>query len=271
LDDALRSETMAEADPKAVGDMDGAQVTILGSCVTRDAFNYIKDAKIVFYLARSSLASIYARPWIVSPSEDDLQIEGKGDFENRMLRHDIRKQSAPIIRASTSTPLVVDFIDERFDLFIAGDSIITRSDLLQQTAYGRNIDGVRRLRRNTAEAMDLWREAALRFLDDIQGRPLVLHRALWAESYRNDETGEILPFGEADLRMVAEQNGLLNQYYDFIEAHYEDVRTVAPDPALVYSDFAHRWGRDFYHFSESYYRDISGKMRQALWPAPRIN
>lgn len=244
------------------------KVAILGSCVTRDAFGYMDNVDIDFYLARNSLVSIYSGPWVFSASEDELQVEGKGAFENRMLRHDLRKEAPAIIREGGSLPLVVDFIDERFDLWLKGGSVITRSNLLQLTVYGRALDGARLLRRRDPEAMRLWQAAARRFLSDVCDRPLILHRALWAEHYRNDETGEILRFEKHDLEQVALHNSLLNAYYDFIEANHPDVRTVIPAPELVYSDFAHRWGRDFFHFSEDYYRDIASKIGQALTRRP---
>ncbi|WP_018237849.1 DUF6270 domain-containing protein [Ensifer sp. BR816] len=244
--------------------MTQTQVAILGSCVTRDAFEHLNEVEISFYLARSSLTSIYAPPWDFTATDEELQVEGKGVFENRMLRHDLRKEAAGIIRVSADVPLVVDFIDERFDLFLAGGSVITRSNLLQLTPYGRRLEGVQLLRRVEPEAMHIWEQAALRFLGDLQGRPLILHRALWAECYRNDDTGEISRFGEADLKIVMQQNQLLNKYYDFITTNYTNVQTVAPAPELVYSNFAHRWGRDFFHFSDDYYRDIAGKIATTL-------
>lgn len=240
------------------------RVGILGSCVTRDAFPFVNEVDIDFYIARSSLASIYAPVWDARTSDENLLVDGKGAFENRMLRHDLSKSSAGIIRNAMETPLVLDFIDERFDLFAAEGSVITRSNLLMLTAYGKSLSGPRLLRRNTEEAKSLWRIAALSFLDDLKGRPLIVHRALWAESFRNDDTGEIHRFGEAEQRLVVQHNNLLTFYYDFLVENYSNVVVIDPTPDLVWSNFAHRWGRDFFHFSEDYYRDIARKISEAL-------
>lgn len=240
------------------------KVGILGSCVTRDVFQDLQDYEIAFYIARGSLASIYAPVWTVEGSPEQLQVARHGTFENRMLRYDLNKEAAPILRDGGDFPLLVDFIDERFDVFVRDTSVITRSNYLMQTEYGKSLTQARLLRRNTDEAKQLWTTAARAFCKDVRGRPILLHRAYWAEAYMNDDTGEICAFNDADLQIVAQQNALLRFYYDFIVDIFDAVEVIDPDPALVYSNFAHRWGRDFFHFSDAYYQDIGGKISKAM-------
>lgn len=240
------------------------KVGILGSCVTRDVFQYLKGYEVSFYIARGSLASIYAPAWTVEASPEQLKVEGKGDFENRMLRYDLNKEAVNIIRDGVDYPLFIDFIDERFDLIIRGESIITRSNFLMLTDYGKTLNQGRLLRRDTEESKQLWKNAALQFLDDLQGRPIILHRAFWAEAYLNDDTGEVCRFRESDLNIVLQQNEVLKFYYDFIVDNYQNTEVVEPDPKLVFSNFAHRWGRDFFHFSDAYYKDIAVRVEEVM-------
>jgi hypothetical protein len=239
-------------------------IAILGSCVSRDAINFIEGLKVSTYLARMSLISLYAKPWAFEATEDELIVEGKGEFENRMLRHDLCKTASEALRSSEPAPLLIDFIDERFDVFVDGETALTRSTPLMLTKYGKALAGPDVYRRHHARTLPLWEKAADRFLADIAGRKVILHRALWASHYRNDDTGEICSFDDKDLESVALHNRLLDHYYDYIEQRHGSVVSIRPEPEFVYSDFAHRWGRDFFHFSPDYYGDIAKKIEHAL-------
>ena len=69
------------------------KVGILGSCVTRDAIEHSDRLDVAYYVARSSLASIYSSPPL-NIAQDELKVDNKGNFECRMLEYDINKQSA---------------------------------------------------------------------------------------------------------------------------------------------------------------------------------
>ena len=63
-------------------------VRILGSCVTRDAFEITTDFKLVDYTARTSLASLATKSRIDSGILNNI----KSTFQKRMVERDMTKR-----------------------------------------------------------------------------------------------------------------------------------------------------------------------------------
>src|SRR5688572_18437592 len=96
---------------------------ILGSCVTRDIFSIMKDPSPITYYARSSLISIMGNP--IPVEEEMLQLDSA--FQRRMVLQDFQKTIFDDLSTLKFDYFIMDFIDERFDLFQIGDSYVTRS------------------------------------------------------------------------------------------------------------------------------------------------
>lgn len=56
-------------------------------------------------------------------------------------------------------------------------------------------------------------------------------------------------------------NKYLGRYYDCLLAGFDEVSVVEAPAELVYSDFAHKWGKDFFHYSDRYYMAVADKIR----------
>ena len=90
------------------------RVLIFGSCVSRDAFDFVTDGSvsIVDYYARSSFASAF-HP---DPVEDRFSADLASSFQRRQVRRDFSKTFPHAVRTSNFDLLLVDFTDERFQL-----------------------------------------------------------------------------------------------------------------------------------------------------------
>lgn len=111
-------------------------IDIFGSCVSRDIFNYIdqQDFGLVLkhYFARSSIFSLYAKP--LKYLEKDLQNESS--FQKRMVVNDLSKKTIDLLQNDHSKYLLIDFVDERFNLLKIDSTYITYTNEFKNTFKG---------------------------------------------------------------------------------------------------------------------------------------
>ena len=62
------------------------KVFVIGSCVTRDAFNFNTNHELVDYIARTSFASQSKKSWVDNGILDNIE----SSFQRRMVEHDMR-------------------------------------------------------------------------------------------------------------------------------------------------------------------------------------
>ncbi|QOL24415.1 hypothetical protein LP316_08535 [Thalassotalea sp. LPB0316] len=239
-------------------------LAILGSCVSRDAYELVKGlARLDFYAARSSLASIYGGSSL-NISEVDLEIPGKGKFEIRMLSYDINKYSKRLILESDTQYIMYDGIDERFDLLEVGNTLITRSNYLVNTDFGKSLESSKIIKRNSPDILSIWKSAADKFCHDVADKKVIIHKALWSTSYKNHDSNEVIEFDDEERRMAEQQNLILNDYYDYLESKLDNAFVIDVPKELVYSDYAHKWGRDFFHYGQEYYDYVAKELKKIL-------
>lgn len=232
---------------------------ILGSCVSRDAFEFIKnEASLSFYVARSSLVSIYSDPICVE-NEYDFIVHDDVNFSTKMVKMDLLKQSKSLLRNCDYDVLIIDLIDERFNIINVDGSFVTQSNYLIKTDFYKKLhDPV--VIGSWSEKFRLWKLSVDKLVEDVGCRKLFLHRAKWADKYKNHDTGDIVNFGEPEISVVRKNNNYLYECYDYINKVFPSVFNIEPNENFVYSDFHHKWGRDYFHYGDDYYRDISRKI-----------
>jgi len=230
-------------------------VMILGSCVTRDVFTVTHSEQHgITYYARTSLASVMSRPLDVS--EADIHLDSP--FQRRMILQDCRKTFWRDLVEVRPDVLILDFIDERFDLISVGDSIVTRSREFENSGLLSSFTDYRELVRTSEEVLTLWKASCLAFIERLRsvrpGDRVVLHRAMWAASYY-DADRQILDFPYA--RAIANANGMLSAYYDYFVEHMPEVVSVSA-PCLA--DVGHMWGLSAYHYADEYYAQVMAQL-----------
>ena len=131
-----------------------SRVFIYGSCVSRDAFSLPEAAKfsVVEYCARTSLVSAWAP---VVPCAN-VPLDRLGSFwKSRCIQRDFAKELLPCLEKTDFDILLLDFIDERFDIYRYPDgSIITLSSELDECMYEPS--GGERISAYGDEKTDLW-------------------------------------------------------------------------------------------------------------------
>lgn len=246
-----------------------AKVAILGSCITRDLWSGRGDSfPDLLYVSRTSLPSIMAKPVegvVVSSSPPP----GLGPFQHRALITDLDKTALERLAAFAPTHLVVDFIDERYDLLcVDGGAMANATWELETSGYLAQPPFARaqRISRFSQAYEELWREGLQRFAAFVSGTPLaearlILHSARWAEAARGPD-GRIAPLPTRETPdEIAAQNALLARYEALFNETFSGLaRVEAPQRRLA--DAAHVWGLSPFHYVPEYYREIARQLAE---------
>ncbi|WP_309605377.1 DUF6270 domain-containing protein [Phenylobacterium sp.] len=236
-----------------------SRVAILGSCISRDVWRFRGEMGAgaptdLLYISRTSLPSLFATP-LAGFRAAARPPGGLRPQPHRALVADLRKTALASLVAFRPTHLIVDFIDERFDLLSAGGTLVADSWELEASGYRRQpaLRAARPIPRLSAACERLWLEAAGEFAALIRATPLagaslILHGARWAAL----ADVEILPGVTAD---TGAHNDLLARYEAAFTALMPPMaRVEAPD--LRVADPAHRWGLSPFHYGQDYYAEI---------------
>ncbi|VVS96357.1 conserved hypothetical protein [Roseovarius sp. EC-HK134] len=224
-------------------------VFIFGSCVSRDAFSLIpNDLLLSGYVARSSFGSAFASerfPLSIDELDPDCAIQSA--LQRSMVAIDLDKSAATILtRAAPSTDLViVDFIDERFQLAVAGDTCATSSVAFREVGKKHGFVYIPSMEE---EHFQRWKQGFRTFLDLAQSLslPVVLNAVRLGGASR---TGQLIP--EIKYRP-------LEDYLDRLYACVEKTGRceIFRNPCEPFLDECHKWGVTPFHYENRYYRPL---------------
>lgn len=236
-------------------------LVILGSCITRDAFNFSHDQYVIqHYFARTSLISLMSK----SLSIDKSKINLTSAFQKNCIVQDIEKSFFYKISESNFDFILIDFIDERFNLLKLSESLITKSNELVASGLMDEYDFTEIVRNE--DLLSTWEKSAKIFfntlLEHIPAHKIIIHKGLWKTKYVN-ENGTISEFSN-QLQHIDMQNKYLNYYYQFIEENFKEINVLDMTNEELYCSVDHRWGLSPYHFEDKYYQLFLAKLDQIV-------
>ncbi|MDP1617877.1 DUF6270 domain-containing protein [Phenylobacterium sp.] len=247
-----------------------ARVAILGSCITRELWPRRDEAPSdLLYVSRTSLPSLFSTP--VDPG--GAPGHGLTRYQAMAVEADLTKRGLAELVAHRPTHLILDFIDERFDLLaLPGGQIVTHSWELDSGGWlGTPAFAERReIPRLSGACEHLWRNgldqmALLLNASVLSEAQIILHSARWADHQRNADGAETPLTREPHIwdgrpASLVAHNQLLARYEAAFMAAVPQAQVIAAAPQNRVADPAHRWGLSPFHYVPAYYDDI----RQAL-------
>ncbi|MFZ3454791.1 DUF6270 domain-containing protein [Arthrobacter sp. 7Tela_A1] len=227
-----------------------ANIFVYGGCVTRDAFEHMKDRhSLVQYVARQSLISAASKP------TKSLSMDSLGpDFQNRSVRGDLDSSLHRLIRktASRTELFIFDILSERLGVYrLPGGTYITKSVELAKTGLIKTLPrSASVIKFGTEEHFELWKPAADALLDTLKNAGLFNRTLLFEVPWTNvTDTGEEVPrFRGWDAAYAAD---LYARYYSYLRALGVRVATIPEQ--LAVSTLQHKWGPSPYHFVDEAY------------------
>lgn len=236
--------------------------TILGSCVTRDIFNLIKEDEVTLkkYVARSSIISV------MSPAADPKNLLSSSlpsAFQQRMVEADIQSTFLDTLTdVDSDEVLIIDLIDERFDVLYlpSSDSFITLSTEIMSTGFVPEDHGTI-VKSGSEVHRFLWERAWNLFVKKAKELNILskiyLNRVFWGKKL---DTGELIP-GTSE-NYTNKNNEYIRWMYSVVEKSLPQQNIVDVPEEYFTSTLAHRWGPSPFHYTDRYYEFMANKLKE---------
>ena len=167
-------------------------VSIFGSCVTRDALEFEEDEnqrlELKTYIARQSIISSIDKP--IKCCEEDIKLNSP--FQRRMVLWDLKKNAFELLSSDNSRYLIIDFIDERLGLCKLNGSVVTCSTEFKKSGVAELFGGSEPIFINFKDGEYLFENVSLkqyckRFCEQLlkiyPEERIIIHRALGVTKY----------------------------------------------------------------------------------------
>ena len=239
-------------------------ISIWGSCVSRDALEYASKEHPPFrlksYIARQSVVSAVSKPIACSK---EVQLDS--GFQKRMVQCDLDKSGLEKLRSDGSRFLIIDLIDERFDLVAVGESFATLSN--ESVASGIWDENFTRIKKQQYRGgYRIANQDIAPFIDhfaqrirDIYGEEhIILHSARMSDYYM-DRAGRIRRFPRNHLVNNARINTLLEYMENRLKQNLPGMKAVDISKGFC-ADEQHKWGLSPMHYQKEYYEQVLSKI-----------
>lgn len=246
------------------------EISILGSCDSRDTLRIYDeiyggndDIVLSSYIARNSIACALTPPIVFSDS-DINSIDSP--FIKKCVKLDLNKSAINDVLSSLQSKdsiLLIDFMDERFDLLPINDSFATMSwDYRKTTHFQKN-------KKDKCLTFDSSskKEMTLCSLDEIikavtrkiSVKNIYILNIPMATHYI-DETG-LIPFEEIRYS-ISRYNNFLHEIISKVTERHVGVNIISPPSWMIYGDKNHLWGAHPYHYNKLLYLFSAQKLFQ---------
>lgn len=221
------------------------EINIWGSCVSRDAVEFVDGAKMGTYCARQSIISSVAPP-VAPETFRALEFkDGTHPFHKRIVEEDFLKTSIEQLQEKhPDTTLILDLIEERTPIGVTKcGTHVTFSQAASGFSNARSLI-TRLIQPYSEEYVDLFTEAARKFSEKFDHRTIVIHKALYAEGNWEFENA----------------NRILSNFYDAIISNLNSTIIIEIAKELRSSNPNHKWGAAPYHYIDGYYQDFVSQL-----------
>ncbi|MDQ2138290.1 DUF6270 domain-containing protein [Alcaligenaceae bacterium B3P038] len=218
------------------------RISILGSCVSRDIFNSeTANFEVAFYSARTSIGSLFS----AVPIRDSYTSTIKSSFQKRMVRADLRKTTIASFLEVEPDVILIDLIDERFNILRTGTNARFTLSAELRKAMGTSANEFHMITTGSEEFMDFWYEGWHRLVELLKVRGwldrVLINRVFWQNQTENGAT--------FDVELCNHSNAVLSRMYNC------QAETLTERQFIDYGDLLtcpddHQWGPAPFHFSE---------------------
>lgn len=219
----------------------GLEFAIFGSCVTRDPFQFSEGVSIPLYCARQSLASSASQRASAEFLSQVKFSERIAAFHQRSIESDIGKTALNKLRKlPPEVPVLIDLIEERTPLGVTPENtIVSLSEAAQKFSNLPELI-VEEIPPWSELHAELFSAAVPSLASALEGRKVVIHRALYAENHGK--------FPGINTR--------LSSMYDEILAAIPSALSLDVSPELRLSEPDHMWGYAPFHYVDGYYHAV---------------
>lgn len=268
-------------------------IQIKGSCVTREAFNYIdkidkdnnKDINVKNYIFQKPIPVLGSKKIECVNQKDIDKIKtnliNSGSVRNFVVKQVDTSFNKNYIKNNEDEDnyFVMDFIDERMKCIeIQGSYIEYRKEIL---------DVIKKYDYKIIEYdFDLFKKYFDNFMNKVLEyypmQKIILNKAFatlvtksgsniipHTKTFKNYNDKKIQ--GSYSVKRGIEANKRLNQIYDYIIEAYPDIKIIELPMEKYYSEIDHKFGRGYYHYNEQYYIDFMNSLFDIIDGSEDVN
>ena len=247
-----------------------ACVFIIGSCISRDAFNENASDffKIDTYVARTSLASAFSNE--VSAEIDLEKINSK--FQRSMVDIDINKRLQSLLMSTNADVILLDAIDERLNLFqFKNGSICTLSNEFLESGFDCSSENGNVVYSRSNDFFKLWEHGWCSLIDILKKRNildrLVVNNAFW--SIKHEDGTDFLP--NISDKYISDVNIFLTHIYTRMSHDLTPDQFINFPQNLICGATNHKWGSSPFHYVDKFYLYIIKSLVHRITPSGIVN
>lgn len=200
---------------------------------------------------------------IMHPLEEKLSVSHRVRYREMMLEREIQNDFWSILSKVKPDYIIMDFLEERFDIVEYGGGYLTKSDAFDEADIA--LDRVRVIGRDSELCKQLWEESALEFIRRLEnkypGVQVVLVRNYLAE--RTGDIQEQVYFDNID--WIRKTNEILERYYMYFQNHCRALKVVeASECEYYFTDKQYEYGAIPSHLNELVNQEIAGMIERSI-------
>ncbi|MCO4238657.1 DUF6270 domain-containing protein [Pseudarthrobacter raffinosi] len=239
------------------------RVLIYGSCISRDSLELARrpGVELAGYSARSSLLSAFARrPTNLAGSSAHV----RSSFQRRMLEADAEKSLPKVLRSLPYDLLLVDIVDERFNVLSKGEERLTDSPALRESDFPANQAAAwRRIDSGSDEHFEGWVNALDRMLNVVGGLPRPAPVAFLDAGWATTVAGAGADRGLSHAgRTPDAANSLYARYREYFCSKLPEGQIIRPPANVIISDPNHKWGLAPFHYVQDFYDFVGDRLSE---------
>lgn len=259
LDDEHKSYFEEKSDIQNEPEKKPITINIWGSCMSRDIFRFGDAFDVGTYIGRCSFKSMLY-PKYENGFED--KSDANHGWEKRMLDYDFKKESLNVLLNNKSDYLVIDLIDELFDLIKLRikdqEYVVTYSQVMQRSSFretfelkNEDIEMIRFPSFSTDELLSMIKQFADRIKEVYPVDRIIINEA-YPSIYYIDKSGETRIFDKQRIIGAMENTKKLSFYYSVLEQELLGCHIIKK-PSNIKADEQHSWGLATTHLENAFY------------------
>lgn len=221
------------------------KILIHGSCVSNDVFSFVENShKRAAYVPRLSLAAAFSKP-APEPIIDAVKKNVESLTHRYWVLNDLEKRLEKILASTAYDIILLDFVDERFNLAeLDNGAIITITNEFRRAKIDES--GFNIIRSMSNRHYELWQAGFDRFSKLVEPKNVYINKVYWAEE-SNDGT-------RFDEKYISVHNNFLEKLYRHAANNY-GFNFIEYEKYVFVSDASHQWNKSPFHYIRPYYVD----------------
>ena len=170
-----------------------------------------------------------------------------------MVENDFNNKTIESIKNNNFDKIIIDLIDERFDLVEIDGKIVTKSSEFKATKIfeSKLIDTY------SDEFFNLWKNGFNNLLNVINSHSnpnkILINKVFWSNKINYN-----LPICEKKYPQdfILKNNMKLKRMYNYLEKRIDEKNFINYEENTFYSNPNHKWGLSPFHYIDKYYEEL---------------